>query len=152
MRLSGATPGYLTFLLVSHTFSNWLHNLSWFIICDREGSVATGLLQGLKAVLLFGGSSLAFCSRQESQCMTRHKVLATAIVVAGTAIYYLAPSTSPAELAASRDAAKGAEQTTAYELVPKPDSQGVALGLELEDDDKGDSKYPPGGDYEGLGS
>ena len=47
---------------------------------------------------------------------------------------------------------KGAEQTTAYELVPKPDSQGAALGLELEDDDEGDSKYPPGGDYEGLGS
>ena len=40
----------------------------------------------------------------------------------------------------------------AYELVPKPDSQGAALGLELEDDDEGDSKYPPGGDYEGLGS
>ncbi|KAH8044055.1 hypothetical protein JL722_14876 [Aureococcus anophagefferens] len=64
---------YLTALVVSHTFSNWLHNLSWFIICDREGSVATGLLQGLKAVLLFGGSSLAFCDRQESQCMTRPK-------------------------------------------------------------------------------
>ncbi|KAH8061598.1 hypothetical protein JL721_8826 [Aureococcus anophagefferens] len=67
VRVSGATPSYLTALVVSHTFSNWLHNLSWFIICDREGSVATGLLQGLKAVLLFGGSSLAFCDRQESQ-------------------------------------------------------------------------------------
>ena len=75
--------------------------------------------QGLKAVLLFGGSSLAFCSRQESQCMTRHKVLATAIVVAGTAIYYLAPSTSPAELAASRDAAKGAELQRSWRPHPR---------------------------------
>jgi len=135
VRVSGATPQYLTALVVSHTFSNWLHNLSWFIICDREGSVATGLLQGLKAVLLFGGSSLAFCDRQESQCMTRPKVLATAIVVAGTAIYYLAPTTSPADLAAARDAGKGAEHTTAYELVAKPPTGG-ASDLELEDDDE----------------
>ncbi|KAH8050195.1 hypothetical protein JL721_11456 [Aureococcus anophagefferens] len=135
VRVSGATPRYLTALVVSHTFSNWLHNLSWFIICDREGSVATGLLQGLKAVLLFGGSSLAFCDRQESQCMTRPKVLATAIVVAGTAIYYLAPTTSPADLAAARDAGKGAEHTTAYELVAKPPTGG-ASDLELEDDDE----------------
>ncbi|KAH8088773.1 hypothetical protein JL720_6737 [Aureococcus anophagefferens] len=87
------------------------------------------------AVLLFGGSSLAFCDRQESQCMTRPKVLATAIVVAGTAIYYLAPTTSPADLAAARDAGKGAEHTTACELVAKPPTGG-ASDLELEDDDE----------------
>ena len=104
----------------SHTVSNWLHNLSWFIICDREGSVSTGLIQGLKAVLLFAGSSVAFCHRQESQCMTKHKVTATAIVTLGTALYYLAPNVSAADLAAQREADAGKADAGQYELVPKP--------------------------------
>lgn len=123
VREAGASPGYLAFLVVSHTVSNWLHNLSWFIICDREGSVSTGLIQGLKAVLLFAGSSVAFCHRQESQCMTRHKVTATAIVTLGTAVYYLAPNMSTAELAAQRErdgAGAASRGDAAYELVSKP--------------------------------
>ena len=42
-------------------------------MCEREGSTATGLLQGLKAVMLFLGSAAAFCGRQRSQCLTPHK-------------------------------------------------------------------------------
>ena len=45
----------------------------WLVVCEREGSTATGLLQGLKAVMLFLGSAAAFCGRQRSQCLTPHK-------------------------------------------------------------------------------
>ena len=44
-REAGNTTGYLVALFGSHVIANWLHNTTWFAICDAEGSVATGLLQ-----------------------------------------------------------------------------------------------------------
>ena len=55
--------------------------------------------------------------------MTRHKVTATAIVTLGTAVYYLAPNMSTAELAAQRErdgAGAASRGDAAYELVSKP--------------------------------
>jgi len=87
----GSTPGYLAVLFVTQAFSNFAHNLSWFIVVEREGSVATGLLQGAKAVALLLGSAAAFCHRQQSQCLTPTKLAATFIVVGGTLIFYWRP-------------------------------------------------------------
>lgn len=87
----GSTPGYLALLFITQAFSNFAHNVSWFVVCEREGSVATGLLQGGKAVALLLGSAAAFCHRQESQCLTPSKVAATVIVVGGTLLYYWRP-------------------------------------------------------------
>ena len=52
--------------------------------------------------------------------MTQNRVAATAIVTLGTALYYLAPSVSAADLAAQRQNDKVGPSTsaTAYELVP----------------------------------
>ena len=56
----GSTPLILV-LYVSHTVNNGVHNYAWFVICEEEGSVATGLLQGAKAVALFIASAALFC-------------------------------------------------------------------------------------------
>lgn len=54
--------------------------------------------------------------------MSKHKIAATAIVTVGTALYYLAPNVSAADLALRRQNAKVGPSTTAtaaaYELVP----------------------------------
>ena len=82
-------------------------------------------------------SSVAFCSRQQSQCMTKPKVAATAIVTLGTAIYYLVPTQSAAELAAEKQDHARAGDASAYELVPKPGSK-LAMLSQDEDDDIND--------------
>ena len=56
----GSTPLILV-LYASHTVNNGVHNYAWFVICEEEGSVATGLLQGAKAVALFIASAALFC-------------------------------------------------------------------------------------------
>ena len=52
-------------------------------------TVPTGLLQGVKAALLFVASSAAFCSTAHpEQCYTPAKLGATLTVLGGTCIYY----------------------------------------------------------------
>ena len=76
-------------LYISHTLNNAVHNLAWFYVCELEGGVTTGLLQGVKAALLFVASSAAFCSSAHpEQCYTAPKLGATATVLTGTCIYY----------------------------------------------------------------
>ena len=58
-------------------------------MCELEGGVTTGLLQGVKAALLFVASSAAFCSTAHpEQCYTPAKLGATLTVLGGTCIYY----------------------------------------------------------------
>jgi len=101
----GSTLGYLAMLFITQAFSNFAHNISWFVVCEREGAVATGLLQGAKAVALLFGSAAAFCGRQESQCLTPSKMAATAIVIGGTLLYYW----RPLQVAAPSDGIPGPE-------------------------------------------
>ena len=57
--------------------NNALHNAAWFLIVELEGGTSTGLLMGVKAVFLFFGSAIAFCSAEHpEQCMTPLKVCA----------------------------------------------------------------------------
>lgn len=42
----------------SHSINNAVHNAAWFVVCELEGSVSTGLLQGVKAAGLFVASAV----------------------------------------------------------------------------------------------
>ena len=82
-------PLWIALLYASHTINNSVHNLAWFYVCELEGGVTTGLLQGVKAALLFVASAACFCSDEHpEQCYTLPKLGATATVLAGTVIYY----------------------------------------------------------------
>lgn len=125
-RDADASTGYLVFLFASHTINNWIHNIAWFVICQIEGSVSTGLLQGLKAILLFAASSVAFCHRQESQCLTPAKGAATVVVVLGTLVYYSVPSVAANTPEPSRSGAVGLKRVDSaqwQELVPMPNAK-----------------------------
>ena len=62
MRHAGGRPWLICVLYATHMLNNGLHNLAWFVICELEGGVSTGLLMGVKAVVLFFASAL--CSRR----------------------------------------------------------------------------------------
>lgn len=102
------SPGLIIFLYATHTLNNGVHNAAWFVVCELESGVSTGLLMGLKAAALFLASAVCFCKDQSpwpekldahrEQCMTPTKVAATCIVLLGTALYYW-PTKQPPTLA-----------------------------------------------------
>ncbi|KAL1524425.1 hypothetical protein AB1Y20_019320 [Prymnesium parvum] len=76
-------------LFASHIVNNAVHNAAWFVVCELEGGVSTGLLMGVKAAALFFGSALFFCDEEHSeQCLTTYKFAATVVVLVGTGVYY----------------------------------------------------------------
>ncbi|KAJ3122214.1 hypothetical protein HK098_003014 [Nowakowskiella sp. JEL0407] len=59
------------------------HNLAYFELVESTGAVATGILQALRAVLVFALSHYFFCERDGGQCYTAVKGWATVVVVTG---------------------------------------------------------------------
>ena len=73
---------WILFLYATHCLNNSVHNLAWFVICELEGGVSTGLLMGVKAALLFFASAVFFCdSTHPEQCLTPSKGIATVVVL-----------------------------------------------------------------------
>ncbi|KAJ3075131.1 hypothetical protein HDU98_009081 [Podochytrium sp. JEL0797] len=63
------------------------HSVAYFELVEATGGVATGVLQGLRAVLVFGLSDVWFCGRDEGQCFTVYKGVATVVVVCGVGVF-----------------------------------------------------------------
>ncbi|ORX46742.1 hypothetical protein DM01DRAFT_1310818 [Hesseltinella vesiculosa] len=57
------------------------HAWNYYELIDRTGSVATGILQGLRAVIVYGLSHLWYCSTDSAQCFTVYKGLGSLMVI-----------------------------------------------------------------------
>lgn len=89
IKQAGGNVWLIIFLFLTHAVNNAVHNASWFVVCELEGSVSTGLLMGVKAAGLFIASAICFCDDDHSeQCMTVAKSFAVFIVMVGTMVYY----------------------------------------------------------------
>jgi len=87
---NGGRGGNLTIILSSYamiSLSALGHSWAFYKLLVEVGCVSTGLLQSLRAVVVFFVSSALFCSVQEIQCLTPAKVLSSLIVVSGTIFY-----------------------------------------------------------------
>ncbi|KAI9101083.1 hypothetical protein DFS34DRAFT_591985 [Phlyctochytrium arcticum] len=70
------------------------HNITYFQLLERTGAVATGVLQALRAVMVFALSHVFFCQEDERQCFTARKGVATVVVVLGVLGYSFAKARS----------------------------------------------------------
>ncbi|SAL99950.1 hypothetical protein [Absidia glauca] len=68
------------YLLV--TLANGTHSWNYYELIDRTGSVATGILQGLRAVIVYGISHAWYCSSDSAQCFTVYKGFGSLLVIA----------------------------------------------------------------------
>ncbi|KAI8814713.1 hypothetical protein BJ742DRAFT_784079 [Cladochytrium replicatum] len=59
------------------------HNVAYFVLLERIGAVATGILQALRAVIVFALSHMFFCATDSAQCYSVVKGAATVVVVSG---------------------------------------------------------------------
>jgi hypothetical protein len=75
--------------------SAFLHSVTYFRLISSMGSVSTGVLQSLRAISVFALSSLLFCDeKHQENCFTMAKLVSTAVVVIGIALYTSASSNS----------------------------------------------------------
>ncbi|CAN8066995.1 unnamed protein product [Agarophyton chilense] len=81
------------------TVASFFHAITHYDVVASVGAVPIGVLNAIRAVSVFGVSSLFFCSNQASQCYNSRKGISTAVVILG-AIGYSAAS-------AAANAAKG---------------------------------------------
>ncbi|KAL1916306.1 uncharacterized protein VTP21DRAFT_5923 [Calcarisporiella thermophila] len=63
------------------------HNLNFFALIQHTGSVSTGVLQGMRALLVFGLSHVLFCEQDSAQCFGPWKAWGSLIVAASVFIF-----------------------------------------------------------------
>ncbi|KAJ3145587.1 hypothetical protein HDU86_000864 [Geranomyces michiganensis] len=92
------------------------HNVTYFQLLESTGAVATGVLQALRAVLVFGLSHLLYCKQDAVQCFMPAKGAATLIVVAGVIGFSIAKAKkgSAPKLASTRVS----RSAQSFELIP----------------------------------
>ncbi|KAI8643236.1 hypothetical protein BD408DRAFT_415182 [Parasitella parasitica] len=73
------TSVWLMYLLV--IVANASHSWNYYELIDRTGSVATGILQGLRAVLIYIISDAWYCESDSAQCFTKYKGVGSLLVI-----------------------------------------------------------------------
>ncbi|KAI8852898.1 hypothetical protein BC829DRAFT_47861 [Chytridium lagenaria] len=68
------------------------HSISYFDLVESTGGVATGVIQALRAVGVFGLSHVWYCGAHEEQCYSTWKGVATVVVVVGVVGFAVAKS------------------------------------------------------------
>lgn len=79
-------PGFLVLFGIL-VLSNATHQAAWFNLVGSFGACSTAVLKALQSVFLFVSAGLAFCGRDEDQCLTRSKIFSLCIVVVGVLAY-----------------------------------------------------------------
>ncbi|CDS13104.1 hypothetical protein LRAMOSA05287 [Lichtheimia ramosa] len=69
------------------TIVNATHSWNYYELIDRTGSVATGILQAVRAVLVYGISHLWYCANDSAQCFTVKKGFGSLLVISCVLLY-----------------------------------------------------------------
>ncbi|KAF9970829.1 hypothetical protein BGZ73_006388 [Actinomortierella ambigua] len=111
------------------TLSSMIHSLNYYVLVKRVGSVATGLLQSLRAVLVFLMSHLMFCSQDRGQCFNEAKGVSAVVVIGFVLLFSL--SAKPAETTTSSSTTTPKSDTVTAEP-PSPTSPTGPVEIKLE--------------------
>jgi hypothetical protein len=95
VREAGGSWDQIAFVFGCVCFFAYLHNISYFYIVEKIGSLTAGVLQSLRAVLVFYFSSLLYCSSHTEQCLTMGKSLSAFVVIIGVVSFIVATSRKP---------------------------------------------------------
>lgn len=63
------------------TIANATHSWNYYELVDRTGNVATGILQGLRAILVYILSHVWYCDTDAAQCFTTYKGCGSVLVI-----------------------------------------------------------------------
>ncbi|KAF9282313.1 hypothetical protein BGZ68_006074 [Mortierella alpina] len=99
------------------TISSLLHSLNYYVLLSRINNIAVGILQSLRAVLVFVMSHYLFCGVSTTQCFNQWKFV-SAIVVIGCVTLFSFNSTPTAAAAAAAPSSTSAEDDSAASTKP----------------------------------
>ncbi|KAG2196602.1 hypothetical protein INT46_008348 [Mucor plumbeus] len=71
------------------TIANALHSWSYYELIEQTGNVATGILQGLRAILVYSISHVWYCQEDSAQCFTTSKGCGSLIVIGCVLVFTL---------------------------------------------------------------
>ncbi|KAK5822614.1 hypothetical protein F5H01DRAFT_336097 [Linnemannia elongata] len=63
------------------TISSMLHSLNYYVLLSRINNIAVGIMQSLRAVLVFVMSHYLFCGVSSTQCFNQWKFLSAIVVI-----------------------------------------------------------------------
>lgn len=99
------------------TISSLLHSLNYYVLLSRINNIAVGILQSLRAVLVFVMSHYLFCGVSTTQCFNQWKFV-SAIVVIGCVTLFSFNSTPAAAAAAATPSSTSAEDDSSASTKP----------------------------------
>ncbi|KAG0039026.1 hypothetical protein BGZ82_010032 [Podila clonocystis] len=87
------------------TISSMLHSLNYYVLLSRINNIAVGILQSLRAVLVFVMSHYMYCGISPTQCFNQWKFISAIIVIGCVTLFSFnsAPSTPAAEHATTAE-------------------------------------------------
>ncbi|KAF9953440.1 hypothetical protein BGZ72_005414 [Mortierella alpina] len=85
------------------TISSLLHSLNYYVLLSRINNIAVGILQSLRAVLVFVMSHYLFCSVSATQCFNQWKFVSAIVVIGCVTLFSFnsTPTTAPASAAST---------------------------------------------------
>ncbi|KAF9349532.1 hypothetical protein BGX26_012182 [Mortierella sp. AD094] len=87
------------------TISSMLHSLNYYVLLSRINNIAVGIMQSLRAVLVFVMSHYLFCGISSTQCFNEWKFVSAIVVIGCVTLFSF---NSPAKSAASVESTSGA--------------------------------------------
>ncbi|KAF9426937.1 hypothetical protein BGZ76_002534 [Entomortierella beljakovae] len=63
------------------TISSMLHSLNYYVLLSRINNIAVGIMQSLRAVLVFVMSHYLFCGVSSTQCFNQWKFISAVVVI-----------------------------------------------------------------------
>ncbi|KAG0202294.1 hypothetical protein BGX28_005151 [Mortierella sp. GBA30] len=103
------------------TISSLLHALNYYVLLSRINNIAVGILQSLRAVLVFVMSHYLFCQVSKTQCFNEWKFV-SAIVVIGCVTLFSFNSGPPAETDSARKKNPKIVVSSSLSPIPRPSS------------------------------
>ncbi|KAF9396276.1 hypothetical protein BGX21_009605 [Mortierella sp. AD011] len=88
------------------TISSMLHSLNYYVLLSRINNIAVGIMQSLRAVLVFVMSHYLFCGISSTQCFNEWKFVSAIVVIGCVTLFSF---NSPAKAATSVKATSGSK-------------------------------------------
>ncbi|KAF9548932.1 hypothetical protein EC957_005284 [Mortierella hygrophila] len=106
----GSTVGILLVypLLV---ISSMLHSLNYYVLLSRINNIAVGIMQSLRAVLVFVMSHYLFCGVSNTQCFNQWKFMSAIVVIGCVTLFSF--NSSPSNAHAKADGAQASSAVAA---------------------------------------
>ncbi|RHZ46269.1 hypothetical protein Glove_627g35 [Diversispora epigaea] len=86
-KVSNVSTSVIIIIYMVLSIASFIHNFSYYSLMKRIGNVSTGLLNSIRAIVVFGLSHLLFCDIDNGQCFNPWKGFSAVTVIGFVTIF-----------------------------------------------------------------